>query len=113
MVSVLHHPDREHAPAEQRQAEIGGPTSTELGIVPHQLRGFLGYFTNMIISGHFYDKCVACSDPVVQSYRQKGIDFIIEVCNYPQLLEDITGITEMKKESVDVDVEWDSENDDF
>lgn len=112
LVSLLHHPLRGHAPADQKQ-EIGGHFSTELGILPHQLRGFLSYFTELIVTGHHYDKCVACSDPVVRAYREKGCEFLIEVFNYPQLLEDITGITQMKEETTDMDVEWDSENDDF
>lgn len=112
MVSLLHHPLVGRAPADSK-TEIGSTAATELGILPHQLRGFLSYFTELIVTGHHYDKCVACSDSILRAYKEKGYDFLIEVFNYPQLLEDITGITQMKEESADLDVSWDSENDDF
>ena len=35
-----------------------------LGLVPHQLRGFLGQFKTMPLVGAAYDKCTGCSETV-------------------------------------------------
>jgi len=35
-----------------------------LGLVPHQLRGFLAQFRNMQIVGAAYDRCTGCSETV-------------------------------------------------
>lgn len=69
LVALLHHPQgfvlfyflnkRFGAPAEN----IGKQDShsSPLGIVPHSIRGFLSNFSNIIVTGHAYDKCTACS----------------------------------------------------
>ncbi|KAG5633099.1 hypothetical protein DXG03_008378, partial [Asterophora parasitica] len=33
-----------------------------LGLVPHQLRGFLAQFRNLHIVGAAYDRCTGCSE---------------------------------------------------
>jgi ubiquitin-like modifier-activating enzyme ATG7 len=38
-----------------------------LGLIPHQLRGYLGQFRNMHIVGAAYDKCTGCSETVRRS----------------------------------------------
>ena len=35
-----------------------------LGLVPHQLRGFLANFRNMGITGEAFDRCTGCSEKV-------------------------------------------------
>lgn len=57
-----------HAPApppghdpQQTQREDEGSV---LGLVPHQLRGFLAQFRNMQIVGAAYDRCTGCSETV-------------------------------------------------
>lgn len=39
-------------------------TSSCLGIVPHQIRGYLAQFNNLKITGQAYDRCTGCSDIV-------------------------------------------------
>ena len=43
--------------------EQGGNGSV-LGLVPHQLRGFLAQFRNMHIVGAAYNRCTGCSETV-------------------------------------------------
>ena len=56
-----------HAPAPppgqdtQQPQQEGGSV---LGLVPHQLRGFLAQFRNMPIVGVAYDRCTGCSETV-------------------------------------------------
>ena len=66
-----------HAPApppgqdtQQSQQEEG----SVLGLVPHQLRGFLAQFRNMPIVGAAYDRCTGCSETVRVTTR--GLDQI-------------------------------------
>jgi ubiquitin-like modifier-activating enzyme ATG7 len=110
LVTLLHHPQLYLAPGDPK-TDIGSDTPTELGIVPHQIRGYLSFFNNLIITGHRYDKCVACSDPVVEAYISRKNDFLFEAFNNPKHLEDITGITAMKQEESDTMNDWDTESD--
>lgn len=111
LISLLHHPEKQFAPSEVRK-EIGSETSTELGIVPHQIRGYLSYFANMTITGYRYDKCVACSDHIIENYKKDGTTFLLNVFNNPKILEDVTGITEMKEDNETDIGEW-SDDDSF
>ncbi|KAI8061489.1 uncharacterized protein B0P05DRAFT_557287 [Gilbertella persicaria] len=91
MVSLLQHPDGINAKADNNQHL--------LGLLPHQIRGFLGQFSNMLIVGQAYDKCTACSEKVIHAYEQDPLDFINKVLKEPNYLEDITGLADLKKES--------------
>jgi len=63
MVSLTQHPLGALAPA-----DVAVPHSQsvehDLGLIPHQIRGFLTHFANLLIVGSQYDKCTACSDKV-------------------------------------------------
>jgi ubiquitin-like modifier-activating enzyme ATG7 len=48
---------------------------------------------------------------VIQEYRDKGSEFLINAFNNPSYLEDLTGLTQMKQQTTDLDIEW--EEDDF
>eukprot|EP01127_Copromyxa_protea_P019911 TRINITY_DN6559_c0_g1_i1.p1 TRINITY_DN6559_c0_g1~~TRINITY_DN6559_c0_g1_i1.p1 ORF type:complete len:654 (-),score=162.07 TRINITY_DN6559_c0_g1_i1:34-1746(-) len=108
MVALLHHPDGVAAPAESR-GEVGGKGSTELGVCPHQIRGFLTSFDAVLMTGVQYTCCVACSDPILEAYKADPWGFVLSVLNRPDTLEDVSGITKMKEGDADVDVEWDCE----
>ncbi|KAF9439057.1 Autophagy protein 7 [Entomortierella beljakovae] len=110
MVSLLHHPDGLRAPAdksdEEGDQETSGKIGSALGLLPHQIRGFLSRFKNLVISGQAYDRCTACSDAILEAYDQQGFEFLIRVFQDAKHLEDITGLTKMKEESEDMDMEW-------
>jgi ubiquitin-like modifier-activating enzyme ATG7 len=84
--------------------------NTPLGSIPHQIRGFLGQFNNLLLVGSAYDKCTACSIPILKEYASKGHDFILEALSKPSVLETITGLHQMKDETEEIDVEWDGED---
>ncbi|KAI8359877.1 E1-like protein-activating enzyme Gsa7p/Apg7p [Choanephora cucurbitarum] len=91
MVSVLQHPEGMHAKATD-QPDL-------LGLLPHQIRGFLGQFSNLLIVGQAYDKCTACSHKILEAYDQNPLDFLKKVLKEPDHLEQITGLADLKKES--------------
>ena len=43
-----------------------------------------------------YSKCVACSQSVMDAYRERGNEFLFEVFDEPAYLEDITGLAKLK-----------------
>ncbi|KAJ3285899.1 Autophagy protein 7 [Borealophlyctis nickersoniae] len=108
LVSVINHTDGPFAPADTTR-EPSEPTSMPLGLVPHQIRGFLTHFTNLLVVGQAYDKCTACSDIILSEYRTHGFDFLLRAFNSPQYLEEITGLQDMHRESEAVDVDWEEE----
>ncbi|CAG8462812.1 27311_t:CDS:10 [Dentiscutata erythropus] len=114
MVSVLHHEKGPAAPADTNaeptsHSELSA--SSPLGIIPHQMRGFLTHFNNMIIVGQAYERCTACSEVVLNEYNTKGFEFLKRVFDSPACLEEITGLTKLHQESeVAGDFDWDEDD---
>ncbi|KAI9277433.1 E1-like protein-activating enzyme Gsa7p/Apg7p [Sporodiniella umbellata] len=106
MVSLSQHPEGSHAPADTAHTEVGGSL---LGLLPHQIRGFLGGFKQLLISGQAFDKCIACSAKVLAAYEQDPTGFLKRVLENPLILEDITGIKALKEESDALLEDWLSE----
>ncbi|KAF7730192.1 Autophagy protein 7 [Apophysomyces ossiformis] len=103
MVTLLQHKDGVNAPADRgMDVTMSTDTSSVLGIVPHQIRGFLSHFNNMLIVGQAYDRCTACSAKVIEAYTAEPLDLMKKVLADSVYLEHLTGITDMKKESEDL-----------
>jgi len=112
-VSLVSHPEGALVAAEGKK-DVGEKTGSELGILAHQIRGFLSHFENLVVTGHWYNKCVGCGEKVLERWKKEGFDFVWEALKNPVFLEDVSGISEMKEESVDLDVDWElNEGDDF
>ncbi|KAK5949069.1 Autophagy protein 7 [Knufia fluminis] len=95
LVSVLQHPDGPRAAAPtSNNAEQG---DHPLGLVPHQIRGFLSTFTNMNVVGKSYDCCSACSDRVIDAYKQDGWSFIEKALNSKDYVEELSGLKEVQR----------------
>uniref|UniRef100_A0A8C8UHI4 Ubiquitin-like modifier-activating enzyme ATG7 n=1 Tax=Peromyscus maniculatus bairdii TaxID=230844 RepID=A0A8C8UHI4_PERMB len=63
MVSVLQHPEGGYAVASSSDDRMNEPP-TSLGLVPHQIRGFLSRFDNVLPVSLAFDKCTACSPKI-------------------------------------------------
>lgn len=121
MVSVLQHDLGLHAPATAGEtskqtvedAQAVANATTVLGIVPHQLRGFLAQFNTLRVVGQAYDRCTGCSASVVEAYRSSGFDMLLRAFNEEQYLEKLTGLDKMYEEAEELDaaVDWDVEDD--
>ncbi len=105
LVSMLHSPLLDSAPADTPSNGHTPNESNPVGLVPHQIRGFLGNYSVMMIVGHAYDKCTACSKPVLDGYRADPFGFVLQACGSASFLEDLTGLTAMKNEQVEWEVE--------
>lgn len=85
-----------------------------LGTVPHQLRGFLSNWSNMVIKGKAYDCCSACSPPILEAYEKDRWEFVRRAINEKGFVEEVSGLAEVQRraEEADGDVDWSEGEDD-
>ncbi|XP_015921791.1 ubiquitin-like modifier-activating enzyme ATG7 [Parasteatoda tepidariorum] len=97
MVSVLQHPKGGHVAASTIDIPntFDPELSTDLGLVPHQIRGYLDRFQNTLLTSKAFDCCTACSNKVIEEYNKEGFSFLLKVLNDPCHLEEITGLTKL------------------
>lgn len=93
-ISLLHHPLGHHAPAHEDPAQL--PT-TELGKLPHHLRGNIGDFETSIFYGRAFEQCVACSKSILEEYLSNREEFMLNVLNDPSFIHKVTGLEEELK----------------
>ncbi|KAG0655939.1 Autophagy protein 7 [Rhodotorula mucilaginosa] len=108
MVSILQHPKGPHAPsiipgpgtasASREPAEIE-EAGSPLGIVPHQIRGFLGNFDALKITGQAYDRCTGCSEAIIGAYRTDPFALVESACDDAKYLERLTGLDKLEEET--------------
>nr|XP_020836714.1 ubiquitin-like modifier-activating enzyme ATG7 isoform X4 [Phascolarctos cinereus] len=99
MVSVLQHPEGGYAVASSSDDRMNEPP-TSLGLVPHQVRGFLSRFDHVLPVSLAFDKCTACSSEVLDQYEKEGFNFLAKVFNSSHsFLEDLTGLTLLHQET--------------
>jgi ubiquitin-like modifier-activating enzyme ATG7 len=88
MAAVLQHPAGAAAPAAgapaaaaaaQAATAAGEGEAAPLGDAPHMIRGQLGGFSQMCLSGQAFRQCTACSEAVVREYRRRGHAFLLQV----------------------------------
>lgn len=117
LVSLLQHPlgiDAPPPPIGDKGVSEEAATGV-LGLVPHQLRGFLAQFRNMPIVGAAYSRCTGCSETVIKAYETQGFDMLLKAFNEPGYLEALTGLDQLHAEGEAaleaVDWEEDAEDD--
>ena len=52
------------------------PYRSVLGLIPHQLRGFLAQFRTLPIVGAAYDKCTGCSETVSSDRNENNTNIL-------------------------------------
>ena len=109
LASLYNHPKRFLCPAYKEDDETNEAT-TVLGIVPHQIRGNVSGYHLHTLYGQNYQKCTACSDAIVEAYRSRGYDFIIQCLNEPLYMEELTGLKADKEAMAKAYENWDDDN---
>ncbi|KAL8762504.1 MAG: hypothetical protein Q9184_001504 [Pyrenodesmia sp. 2 TL-2023] len=94
-ISILQHPLRGSAPAPVTPTEDRG--DHPLGVVPHQIRGYLSNFQNLVIKTSSYDCCSACSPRVVRAYRSDDWRFLKRALNQKGYVEELSGLAEVQR----------------
>lgn len=82
---------------------------SELGIVPHSIRGNLARYHIYMPTSPSFNKCSACSSSVIEAYRSKGFEFLQQVFEDPSYLEEVAGLKDLQNISDNV---WAFESDD-
>lgn len=99
MVSVLEHSKGIDAPASTGDySEIVGAESC-LGIVPHQIRGFLSQFQQVLPTTASFTCCTGCSPTIVKMYEEQGFDFLLKAFNDASFLEEVSGLKQLHADS--------------
>lgn len=62
-----------------------------------QVRGFIASFTSVTPSAIAFDRCTACSAAVVEAHKAEGVSFVEKACRSPQILEEVSGLEEMRR----------------
>jgi ubiquitin-like modifier-activating enzyme ATG7 len=91
-VSITQHPLGSNAP-------IQNETTSAFGTVPHQIRGHLSTWEQLILSGKASEYCSACSNKIVDEWKQHGEAFVRNVCQRGggKVIERVCGLEEVKK----------------
>ncbi|PFH53317.1 hypothetical protein AMATHDRAFT_45591 [Amanita thiersii Skay4041] len=122
LVSVVQHPEgvfavapppeTRHGQTDQNQEAGEWEGESVLGIVPHQVRGYLGQFRNIRLVGAKFSKCTGCSDAVIDTYNREGFEMLLKTFNEDQYLEKLTGLDKLYEESeAEIQgVDWDEED---
>lgn len=115
LTSLLQHPLGVEAPAPQ---PIGGvmperdPPNHPLGLVPHQIRGYVATFQNLVIRGHSYDCCSACSPKILSAYRKNGWEFVKKALQDKDYVAELSGLAEVQRraEEIEATIDWEEED---
>ncbi|KAI0315822.1 hypothetical protein OF83DRAFT_319626 [Amylostereum chailletii] len=116
LVSMIQHPEGLHAPPPPPGSNKDTPEDASagvLGLVPHQLRGYLAQFRNLPIVGAAYSQCTGCSETVLKAYEERGFDMMLQAFNETGYLEKLTGLDKLHEEGEEAmeAVDWDEEDD--
>lgn len=110
MAAVLQHPLGTHAPAavapdaaddeytNDRSQKNKDDSYAPLGSVPHMIRGHLSGFSQTCLTGYAFPQCPACSPKVVEQYRSRGAEFVLQAVSQAGYLEDLTGLSELQRQ---------------
>ncbi|KAH8671032.1 hypothetical protein BX600DRAFT_379440 [Xylariales sp. PMI_506] len=117
LTSVLQHPRGAHAPAPVSTDGPGkfyerDPPNHALGLVPHQVRGFLAHFQQLIIKGESYPCCSACSEPILSAYKRDGWEFLKRALEDKEYVTELSGLAEVQRQAaaIENDLDWDEED---
>lgn len=100
--SILQHPAGQHAPApiaKEDSTYERDPLDHALGLVAHQIRGFLATFQNMLIRGESYPNCSACSKPIIDAYNKSGYDFVKKALDEKDYVLELSGLAEVQRQA--------------
>ncbi|KAM0287209.1 hypothetical protein ACHAQH_000523 [Verticillium albo-atrum] len=114
LASLLQHPLKQHAAAPQISAGSHTPRDPPdhaLGLVPHQIRGFVSTFENLVIRGESYPCCSACGPPVLDAFRTDGWEFVKRALLEKDYVAELSGLAEVQRQAelMSAEVEWEED----
>lgn len=114
LTSLLQHPLGKDAPAPQPTSGVipeRDPPDHALGLVPHQVRGYVSTFQNIVIRGQSYDSCSACSPKILDAFRKNGWGFVKQALQEKDYVLELSGLAEVQRRAEEMagEVDWDEE----
>uniref|UniRef100_A0A0X3PI86 Ubiquitin-like modifier-activating enzyme ATG7 n=1 Tax=Schistocephalus solidus TaxID=70667 RepID=A0A0X3PI86_SCHSO len=95
-VGLLHHREGAHAPALMKGCEDDLALNyNTFGLLPHQIRGFLSQFSEVLPCTRAFPSCSACSQPILDAYSKNGFDFLLRVFDDASYLEVLSGLHQL------------------
>lgn len=91
------------------QAEAVGDAA--LGPPAHMLRGQLGGFGQLALTGAAFSQCTACSPAVVAALRFGGWPWLLSALREPKMLEELTGLAAMHAAAEMADLDFEDSDD--
>ena len=88
---------------QEQQQQQQQPFIHPLGALPHQLRGFLSTFSTLSITGAPFPACSACSEPVLEAYKQGPWAFVKRALNERGWVEEISGLGELQRKAQELE----------
>eukprot|EP01083_Nonionella_stella_P080554 221426_1 len=111
LIEIVSHPDGPNAspPPPNKSGQIPALPSSRFGVLPHQLRGSLRDFQNILVSAEAFPMCTACSPKVQEEFQKRGWNFILDVLKSDTFLEELTGLAQLQKDMENLSVDWDDD----
>ncbi|SPO06638.1 related to APG7 (component of the autophagic system) [Cephalotrichum gorgonifer] len=100
LTSLLQHPLGNRAPAPQctpGTTPDREPANHPLGLVPHQIRGYVSTFQTLSLRGHAYPNCSACGPPILSAYREGGWEFVRRALLEKEYVTEVSGLAEVQR----------------
>ncbi|CCW72249.1 unnamed protein product [Phytomonas sp. Hart1] len=115
LAQVYQHPRRFYCPAYRGDSNPEAMQEIRcLGAIPHQIRGDVYRYGVRLFSAERSPYCTACSEPILLTYRNLGVDFLLRCVNDPALIEEASGVMALREqchtELVDMELITSSEN---
>ena len=85
-----------------KNVNVPSNSDCRLGRIPHQIRGNLSNQEMFTLTGTAFEHCTCCSDQILTKFEQEGFELVKIACNSPEQLEKISGLTELKQVSDDI-----------
>lgn len=64
----------------------------------------MSHFRQQVFVGHGNPNCVACSEPVLQAIQQDAVEFVLNVCNRSNFLQDVSGASQLIEQLENVEL---------
>lgn len=114
LTSLLQHPLKNAAPAPQPRPGVTlerDPPDHPLGLVPHQIRGYVSTFQNLVLRGQSYDSCSACSPKILGAFRNDGWGFVKKALQEKNYVAELSGLAELQRKAAELDAQLDWDED--
>ena len=103
LVALLHSKDLIETPADNYKQN---KNNSELGLIPHQIRGNISNMKFQLPISKPYEFCSCCSLKIINEYKKDKYNFLTQVLNNPDYLENISGLKQLYTETKNINYDF-------